>query len=213
MRKSAIQWLDDLRAPNKRVAHRATLKLGGLGTADAWMAAQLVAAIDEGDEHRRFWAIIGLSCLARKRALGITADDVCRRLIAVARTDRAFGIRQAALMVLARCPKQGETVVPAIVGVVRNDADTLVREEGIRALTTLRRAAASAAEFLISALNDRDASVACHAAIALKFVPLKEPSLVRAVIRASKTHPDPAVRSQLEAAVRILRRRGAARSN
>ncbi len=207
MRKSAIQWLDDLRDPDKRVAHRATLKLGGLGAADAWMVPQLVAAISEGDERRRFWAITGLWCLARKRALGITADDVCRRLIEVARTDSAFGIRQAALMVLARCPAQAETVVPAIVDVVRADADTLVREEGIRALTTLRRAAASAAGFLVSALNDRDASVACHAAIALKFVPVKEPSLVRAVIRASKAHPDPAVRSQLEAAVRVQRRR------
>lgn len=202
MRKSATQWLDDLGNSDKRVAHEAQLKLGGLSAADSWMAAELSAALESDDPRRRFGSLIGLSCLARDNALGAEADDICRRLISVARSDPKSVNRQAALTALGRCPAQADVSVPAIVGVV-GIGDPHVRAEGIRALTALGRAAAPAAGFLVSALEDQDESVAEQAAIALKFVPVSDPAHVQAVIAASVSHQDPEVRSQLEAAVQL----------
>jgi hypothetical protein len=203
MDKSAIQWLDDLGNLNERIAHDARLRLGGLTVVDSWMAPQLLATLDDVDERRRFWSIVGLSCLARNNALGAEAADVCRGLIDVATSDPAFGNRQAALIALGHCPAYADVSVPAIVGIGRAEGHALVRAEAIRTLTALGPAAASAAAFLISALDDRDRSIAWQASLALKFVPFSDPMHVHAVIDAAEAHRDPSVRSQLEAAVAL----------
>lgn len=203
MSKSATQWLEDVDSTNERLAHEARLRLGGLGPADAWMAAQLAAGVDVGDQRRRFWSIIGLSSLARSNALGPEARTVCWRLISVASSDPDVGNRQAALTALGRFPAHADVIVPAIVRVVRVAREAAVRVDGIRALCALGAAAAPAAGMLVSALDDFDASVARHASIALKFVTVAEPEHVRAIIAASLAHRDPDVRAQLQAAIRL----------
>lgn len=203
MSKSATQWLDAIDSTNERLAHEARLRLGGLGPADAWMTAQLSAGVDVGDSLRRFWSIVGLSALARSNALGPGAGAICWRLISVARSDPSFGNRQAALTALGRFPAHADVIVPAIARVVRTDREPAVRAEGIRALRALGAAAVAAAGLLIAALDDFDASVARHASVALKFVPVEDPEHVRAIVVASRTHHDPDVRSQLEAAIRL----------
>lgn len=203
MSKSATQWLEDVDSTNARLAHDARLRLGGLGPADGWMAVQLAAGVDVGDQRRRFWSIIGLSSLARSNALGAEARTICWRLISVATSDPTFGNRQAALQALGRFPAHADVIVPAIERVVRCDRSAAVRVEGIRALCALGAAAASAAWLLVAVLDDLDASVARHAAIALKFVAVGEPEHVRAIIAAAVAHRDPDVRSQLQAAIRL----------
>ncbi len=202
MSKSATQWLEDVESTNERLAHDARLRLGGLGPADAWMTAQLAAGVDFGDQRRRFWSIVGLSSLARSNALGPEARTICWRLISVATSDPALGNRQAALTALGRFPAHAHLIVPAIARVVQADREAAVRVDGIRALCALGAAAAPAAWLLVAALEDFDASVARHASIALKFVPV-EAEHVQVIIAASLAHRDPDVRAQLQAAIRL----------
>src|SRR5688572_12271730 len=127
MLKTVTQWLDQLRDPDRRTSHRAVLKLGGLQPKDAWMVRDLVAALDAPETHRRFWALTALSCLARSNSLDEHAATVAARVAALARSDRAFGNRQAALSVLENCPSQAEVTLPIIVRLARDDRNRFVR--------------------------------------------------------------------------------------
>jgi HEAT repeat protein len=200
MRRSAAQWLEQLGDPDERRAHRARLKLGGLQSNDAWMIDGLLNAVEDEDADRRFWAIIGMTCLARKGSIGKAA---AMRLAEVANRDRVFGIRQAAVGALGHCRAFARDIVPVIVRILRTDRSPYVRQEAVRALMALGRAAGSASPALVSALMDRDADVRRYASIALKFVPVS-PLDGKAILHAASEHPDPDVRSQLRVVVRRL---------
>ncbi len=205
MRKTVTQWLDQLRSPDERAAQRAVLKLGGLEPTDAWMVPDLMTALDDRDPKRRFWALTALGCLARTRSLGNHAAVVTARVTTQARADRAFGNRQAALVVLAMCPRQTKITLPTIVHLAQADRNALVRAEAVRALGTLGRKAASAASMLVSALGDPDDGVRWAASIALKFVPISTSSDAIAIRRTASEHPDESVRDQLSVVLSRLR--------
>lgn len=204
MLRTVSRWLDQLRDPDERASHRAVLKLGGLQPKDAWMVPDLVTALDDRDTHRRFWALIALSCLARTSSLDAHAAAVAARVAALARSDRTFGNRQAALSVLEKCPSQAEVTLPIIVRLARDDRNRFVRADALQALGALGQQASSAASVLVTALGDRDSGVRWAAAIALKRVPVATASDVTAIRRAASEHPDRPVRDQLAVVVRLL---------
>lgn len=210
MRKSATHWLDQLDAANERLAHRARLKLGSLHAGDAWMLDDLLDAIEAEDERRRFWAITGVSCLARKRAVRGRTAEVAATLLTVARFDEAFGNRSAALGALGHCRARAEDVLPKIARILRSDPNAFVRADAARAIAALGKRAASAVPALISALGDRDAKVRSAASIALKFVPIPSAAHRKRIARAASRHRDDDVRAQLEVALRLHEKRPSA---
>jgi HEAT repeat protein len=202
VRKSAAQWLDQLRHPDDEVAHRARLKLGGLEGKDAALLEGLVNAVEDTDDKRRFWALIGITRLARH--MRIRKADV-EKLSALAERDPAFGVRQAAVGALKECRTHARYALPAIVRALGSDPSPFVRGEAARAIGSLGRLAASATPALMSALADTEDSVQSDASIALKFVPV-EGLDGNAIRRIATDHENPSVRSQLEVVVQNLER-------
>jgi HEAT repeat protein len=207
MPDSATELLADACGANDERRHEARLQLQELSAVDAPMCGELLAAIDSAHDRRRFWAIAGLQALVRAGALGGQAARVARRLTAVATADPAFGVRQAALVTLARMPAHLDISLPIVVTCLRTDPDSHVRAEAARALCVLGTAVAGAAGDLVIALRDGDEDVRYAAAIALKFVPVAPDSDdARAIRTAAIDHPDAAVRSQLAVVVGYLDR-------
>jgi HEAT repeat protein len=204
VRKSADRWLDQLLHPDKDLAHRAVLKLGGLDGKDVALLDGLAGALGEADRTKRFWAVIGITRLARDVRL---RKDVVERLVQIAQQDPEFGLRQAAIAALTQCRHRAKRTLPVLVQALQSDPNPFVRADAAQAIGQLARlaAGAGAAPALVSALRDPEEGVRRRASIALKFVPIARLD-GKDMRRLARDHPDALVRSQLGAVVENIAR-------
>ena len=199
MAKSAREWLDQLRSPDREERHRAKLKLGGLTPKDSHLLDGLADALSSQDQDRVFWSLAGIACLA-KSARG-AAPRVAQLL-----DHPIFGIRQAAVYAISRIGTFDRQLALRISKVLRDDENPFVRSEAACALRSLPGGEAGVRTALVGALSDPEAAVRLDAATTLKLLAPHEEEFLDAIRNAcADPQTDLAVRDQLEVAIRRSR--------
>jgi HEAT repeat protein len=201
MKQSGKYWLKRLKSRSRKRSHEAVLVLGGLTEADAEILPDLMEALKDSDEKQRFWGTVAVG------RLGVRGEAATPVLMALL-DDPVVGVRQSALGALSAVAASTHWARKAVEGmmkVLKNDPSHFVRRQAAQEIGEMGEAARIALRLLVDVMyEDADDYVRVWAAIALKMLGTVAAPVGKQVREAVRSHPDKAVRSQLEVVVKTL---------
>ena len=159
-------WFDWLTGPDEQRAHDATIILGGIEPADGIPVAPLVERLDSDKEYVQFWALIALGRLEDNAVIAAP------RIREMARSHKAFGLRQAAIMAIKRIAPADPATKETLTFTLR-DPNPFVRRETLQAFIDVPALTQSDLQLIAAAANDEDETVARWSEVALRNVRLK----------------------------------------
>jgi len=125
-------WLKALLSENAAERKAATLALGGVDSETRVDVSPLLDALGSADENTRFWSVVALGRLEKQSEVALGG------LIALAGSDPAFGLRQAAVSAISQIAIDAQHVREALFAALA-DPSEFVRRESLQAIAKLSR--------------------------------------------------------------------------
>jgi HEAT repeat protein len=226
--KSVAPYFRDLRAEDESKREAAQRRLLETSPADKAWGPELAEYLKSKDARHRYWAARALANMAEEAIPALPAlvkvlkdkEDTCRAFALLALggigeeaalalpqmlrclRDRAFGVRQAAALVVVKVAPRARETEAALLAQLARDDDAMTREWLIKSLAKVR--SKRALDAVIAALDDPDFRVRRTAVIQLQFFGASARGALDALSRLIAREANSAVVMQAKAATRLI---------